>query len=275
MSGTRRRADLRFHGRGPYSIAALHGGPGAAGEMRDVAETLSAAAGVLEPFQTAETIAGQIEELRAVLEEAAARPVVLIGFSWGAWLAFLYAGRHPRDVRKLILVSSAPFEDSCADGIDAVRRARLSDAELREIDGWSGVLHNDAAAERDKVRALARIGALLARADAYRLAPGTAASPIEASFRIYSRVWTEARELRRSRRLLALGREIVCPVTAIHGDHDPHPAEGVRAPLSQVVKDFRFVLLEKCGHRPWLEIEARAKFADLLREEAVGPRKAV
>jgi pimeloyl-ACP methyl ester carboxylesterase len=54
---------------------------------------------------------------------------------------------------------------------------------------------------------------------------------------------------------------------AIHGDYDPHPAEGVREPLSKVLKDFRFILLEHCGHLPWIEREAREGFFELVRGE--------
>jgi hypothetical protein len=57
-------------------------------------------------------------------------------------------------------------------------------------------------------------------------------------------VWQEAAELRRSGALLELGRTIRCPVVAIHDDYDPHPAEGISTPISRIVKDFRFLLLE-------------------------------
>jgi len=70
--------------------------------------------------------------------------------------------------------------------------------------------------------------------------------------------------LRRSNRLLELGRKIRCPVVAIHGDYDPHPAAGVKEPLSRVLRDFRFVLLENCGHYPWRERLARDEFYSVL-----------
>lgn len=41
--------------------------------------------------------------------------------------------------------------------------------------------------------------------------------------------------------LLEMGRTIQCPVIAIHGDYDPHKAEGVHEPLSTVLNTFRFV----------------------------------
>ena len=84
---------------------------------------------------------------------------------------------------------------------------------------------------------------------------------------IYQKVWAEASKIRRSRKLLNLGKMIRCPVVAIHGDYDPHPAVGVQEPLSRVLQDFRFILLEKCGHHPWFERQAKQQFYDVLGKE--------
>jgi len=35
------------------------------------------------------------------------------------------------------------------------------------------------------------------------------------------------------------------------------------------VKNFRFILLEKCGHEPWKEKYARDKFYEILKKEIV------
>jgi pimeloyl-ACP methyl ester carboxylesterase len=80
-------------------------------------------------------------------------------------------------------------------------------------------------------------------------------------------VWTEAAELRRSGELLQLGKLIKCPVVAIHGDYDPHPAEGVQKPLSAILKSFSFILLANCGHKPWIERQAKDKFYEFLKEQ--------
>jgi pimeloyl-ACP methyl ester carboxylesterase len=56
-------------------------------------------------------------------------------------------------------------------------------------------------------------------------------------------------------------------VVAIHGDHDPHPAEGVEKPLASVLGCFRFILLQNCGHQPWTERHARDAFYRVLEEE--------
>ena len=57
--------------------------------MAPVARRLGLGRGVLEPIQTADSLEGQIEELKKVLETSAAPPVVLAGYSWGAWLGWL------------------------------------------------------------------------------------------------------------------------------------------------------------------------------------------
>ena len=64
-----------------------------------------------------------------------------------------------------------------------------------------------------------------------------------------------------------MAREITCPVIAIHGDYDPHPARGVKLPLGKELKNFRFVLLQKCGHRPWIERNAAEEFYRILVQE--------
>lgn len=109
--------NFRVYGKSPYSVIVVHGGPGAPGEMKPVAEELSKNFGVIEPLQTKDSIDGQIEELKKVIEENATSPVYLIGWSWGAWLSYLLAAHHPKLVKKLILVSSGPFEASYAEGI--------------------------------------------------------------------------------------------------------------------------------------------------------------
>ena len=62
-----RLRNLRRYGKAPFNVAVIHGGPGAVGEMAPVARELASGWGVLEPLQTATSLEGQIEELRAVL----------------------------------------------------------------------------------------------------------------------------------------------------------------------------------------------------------------
>ncbi len=256
--------NLRKYGKAPFKVAVIHGGPGAGGEMAPVARELASGRGVLEPLQTVASLQGQIEELKTVLEKDGTPPVILIGFSWGAWLSFIFAAYYPAFVEKLILIGSGPFEEAYAARIQEVRLSRLNAQERAEVESSIEILNDPAA--KDKNTAFARIGILFSKADTY--APILDKSETtDCQVDIFQSVWKDAAELRRSGKLVGFGEQIQCPVVAIHGDYDPHPAEGVQKPLSAILKCLRFILLKNCGHMPWIEKEARRKFFEVLNEE--------
>ena len=254
--------NLRKYGDPPFVVAVIHGGPGAPGEMSAVARELSAVGGVLEPLLTAASVDGQVEELRAVVEENGRLPLSLAGFSWGAWLSVIFTANYPAYVDKLILLSSGPFEDRYAANIMKTRLQRLQGGERREAKALYEAI-TSSTISRDS---LTRFGQLISRADSYDLLPDES-QPSPANPEIYRSVWDEASRLRKSGDLLEIARLIKCPVVAIHGDYDPHPADGVKHPLSRAIKDFRFVLLQKCGHYPWRERNARDMFYSILKAE--------
>jgi pimeloyl-ACP methyl ester carboxylesterase len=233
--------------------------------MAPVARRLAADLGVLEPLQTTISLEQQVEELSSVLKDNARPPVTLIGFSWGAWLSFIYAARHPESVRKLILVGSGPFQAGYAAQIERIRLSRLSDDEKAEIRALRERLAHPKMTNKNA--AFARFGQLFTKADAYDPI-GDESERIDHRVDVFLGVWPEAATIRQTGELLNLGEAITCPVVAIHGDYDPHPAAGVREPLTAVLRDFRFVLLEKCGHKPWIERKAREEFFRVLRREA-------
>ena len=145
----------------------------------------------------------------------------------------------------------------------ADRLNRLDEQERIELLSLVEVLDDPAT---DKNTTMARFGRLVARADAYDPLPYSD-ELLEYQYDINQQVWQQASEFRSSGQLLKLGEKIRCPLVAIHGDYDPHLAEGVREPLSRVLKDFKFILLEKCGHEPWIERFARDKFYEVLKKE--------
>jgi pimeloyl-ACP methyl ester carboxylesterase len=256
--------NLRKYGKPPYAVAVVHGGPGARGEVASVARELSSHVGILEPLQTATTLEGQVSELHTVLQENSTPPVTLAGHSWGAWLSFIVTARYPESVKKLLLIGSGPFEHQYAEGITGTRLTRLSEADRLRAISLIEALSDPETANKNKL--FGEFGTLFARADAYDLLPDDHEA-LEVQYDEGQQVWQEAEALRRSGKLLEMGKQITCPVVALHGDYDSHPADGVVRPLSRVLRDFRFVLLDKCGHSPWLERQARDRFYDILRSE--------
>lgn len=257
------RGSVRRYGQAPYTVAVIHGGPGASGEMAPVARALARRWGVVEPMQTATSLEGQVEELKSAIEAHADPPVALIGFSWGAWLSYLLAAQYPALARKLILVGSGPYTAAYAAQITEARLSRLDEDERAEMRSILERLADSAAG--DTSAAFSRLGALASKTDAYDpVDEGDVPGAREALPRLdkadAARVLAEAQAMRASGALLEAGRRIRCPVVAIHGAEDPHPAAGVRDPLSDVVADFTFHLLARCGHKPWIERQAREAF---------------
>jgi pimeloyl-ACP methyl ester carboxylesterase len=235
--------------------------------MAPVAAGLSQTMSVLEPLQTKSSFQGQIEELKEVLETHAHLPVVLVGHSYGAFLSFAFASLYPTFVKKLILVGSGSFEESYAKNIMATCLSRMGDAEKQKLESLEKQLDDPRAINKDAL--FAQLAKLVSQADHFD--PLNSENPyVDASFEIYEKVWKEVHALRRDGGLVGYGKHIQCPVVAIHGDYDPHPAEGVEIPLSQTLKDFRFILLEKCGHYPWFEKHARERFYEVLQREIEG-----
>jgi pimeloyl-ACP methyl ester carboxylesterase len=261
--------NFRKYGSSPFRVVVIHGGPAAAGSVAPIARKLGEMRGVLEPIQTAKTLDGQVEELRLVVQQNAMTPLVLIGHSWGAWLSSIVAANYPILVRKLILVGSGPFAEKYVELIAENRFRRLSQEEKEEflylVDALNG------AEAPDSNVSLSRLGELVHKADSYDPIDipndATDLDLVENPGEIYEGVWPEAARLRRTGELLRLAATITCPVVAIHGDCDPHPPEGIQEPLAARLKDFRMIILERCGHEPWRERYAMDKFYDILEHE--------
>jgi len=260
------KPDLPNHryGPAPAIAVAVHGGPGGIGSADGLARGLAdvSGCGVLAPRQSKYTIAELVAELETQTDGLEA-PFVLIGHSWGAWLAGLFAERHPERTKKLILVGSGPLRPGAK--IDEIRRSRFSAQDAQTYDEVLRELPGCAENVRDFL--LARLGEICERADTFCPAelpeePGSAFDSL-----MYAKIWPEADALRRSGELEAVFARLRVPIAILHGGYDPHPADGVSTVLAEHGMAFRRVVLDRCGHTPWREKYAREEFFELLARE--------
>ena len=253
---------IRKYGKPPFRIGLLHGGPGAAGELQPVAEHLSADFGILEFLQTAQSVGGQIAELHNQLTSSAALPAILVGYSWGAWLGFMFAAQYPDLVKKLILIGAGAFENKHENDLMSIRLNQLNRQDRQAAEQLISVINSGNADDKT----LRRFGKLMTIADSYAYQPGDDEA-VEVDWIIFRSVWSEAARLRVTNELINCADRIKCPVVAIHGDYDPHPVDGVERPLSRRLQDFKLIRIEKCGHTPWRERFAKDSFFEILRSE--------
>lgn len=256
-----------LHGMEPFSCAVIHGGPGAWHDVAPVARILSSIYGVLEPLQTTLSVDSEIDELYDTLTAFGKVPRTLIGHSWGAWLALLTAARYPDCARKVIIIGAGPFEQSYAHAIDINRRSRMTEVQQKKYDECLYQLQQDDIVDTEKIGK--ELGLICRSTDMYDPLPEdeTYNDSVEFKPDIFAKVWPEAAALRKSGELLERVRRVACPVVVIHGTYDPHPVDGVRIPLKNVLSDCSFHVLDKCGHSPWKEKHAHDECIDILRAE--------
>ena len=108
----------------PYPLIYLHGGPGVpvsdqhiqmlsafSGDGYDVYlydQVGCGQSGLLDDME-AYTARRHTQDLEAIVEKTGAEKVILLGQSWGAMLAVLFAADHPEKVEKLIFTGPGPI----------------------------------------------------------------------------------------------------------------------------------------------------------------------
>jgi pimeloyl-ACP methyl ester carboxylesterase len=178
-------------------------------------------------------------------------------------LSYIFAARYPTLVKKLILVSSGVLEAEDTEQINKTRLSRLSNEQKDKLESVRNK-YVDSSSEA-KNQAFMELFTLVQQADAYDLLPHESDLEVVRP-RLYESVWKDMVTLRDSGDLVRFGSKITCPVVAIHGNYDPRSGQAIKESLSSHVKDFRFILLDKCGHYPWYEKQAKDRFYTELRK---------
>jgi len=255
--------NFRKWGNPPYNVILIHGGPGAIGSLEPLAKELSENFGIIEHLQSKNTIEKELEELNNIIERNADVPVTIIGHSYGAWFATLFADKYPLDIRKLILVSSGPFKNENAKNIMDTRLDRLNEEERKEAKNLMDIIFEKK--EGNKNDALLKFGTLMTKTDSYDLIDNKPETIVD--FDLFDSLSKEVSDLRYDEKLLDSLENVEIPITFIQGNYDPHPADKLKETVDKHGNNTKFYLLKKCGHYPWLEKNARNEFINILDKE--------
>lgn len=255
--------DVRRYGAHGPTVAVLHGGPGAPGDVASLARALADAGFVaLEPLQRrsggeALTVARHVADLRDALRAEGARPTAIVGHSWGAMLALAFAAEHPELADALVLIGCGTFD-----------RAARAEYE-RRVEHQLGAkgraeLALIAASAEDPDLRLERAGAAIQRATSVAPIPPEA-NPLRCDAHGNHETWSDLLRLRDDGTYPAAFAAIRSPVLMLHGAEDPHPGALIRDSLAPVLPQLEYVEFPRCGHYPWLELHARDVFLAGLR----------
>lgn len=190
-----------------------------------------------------------VEDLTAVLAELAPGPLTLVGYSWGAMLAMLYAieaqaGRAGPLPRRMVLLDPAPVSRAYRTEFEAEFSRRQSGAEiagLREALQASDLRSTDPEAYRQRTFELSVAGYFADPSRARDLTP----------FRVTGRVQQSVWESLGDFDLLPALRDVRVPSLVVHGEQDPIPIASARAVAAALSAESLW--LDDCGHVPYVE----------------------
>lgn len=192
-----------------------------------------------------------VQDLGRVVHELGVHPLTIVGYSWGALLALLYAleareGRHPELIppHRLVLIDPAPLSRAYRDRFEeefARRQQGEGIRRLREELAASGLRERDPDAYRQRAFELGVAG--------YFANPGNARdlTPFRLTGRVQQSVWESLADYDVIPRLAALE----LPALVVHGWHDPIPADSSIDAARAM--QARCVVLEASGHVPYVE----------------------
>ncbi len=242
-------------------LLVLHGGPGAdhcyllpqmlhLGERYDLLFYDQRGGGQSKTdARTPITWRTHVEDLAAVVAEFSLDPLSIVGYSWGAMLALLYAieqktNPHLLAPYRLALINPAPLTHEYRRQFEAEFARRQQSPEiqkLREELAVSGLKEKDPAAYRQRAFELGVAGYFSDPRKAKDLTP----------FRVVARVQESVRESLGDFDLIRDLKGIKIPSIIIHGRDDPIPlASSVEAARAL---GTNLVVLDECGHVPYVE----------------------
>jgi proline iminopeptidase len=193
----------------------------------------------------------QVGDLAAVIAELGVSPLTLIGYSWGAMLAMLYgieaaAQRVAPMVARLVLIDPAPVTRAWRDQFEAEFSGRQSGPRIRamrdDLTG-SGLRERDPEQYRQRAFEISVAGYF---ADPDRARDLT---PFRVVGRVQQSIWDSLDDFDLTRP--GMLDSIRVPALITHGRQDPIPIESSEAAAKAL--DARLVILEDCGHVPYVE----------------------
>ncbi|MEU4602817.1 alpha/beta hydrolase [Kribbella sp. NPDC023972] len=238
-------------------VVILHGGPGLWDDYAVLAEMVDDLT-IVHRFdqrgcgrsgpsdvQTMQRLAQDIEELRAYWGH---ERIVVIGHSFGATLALVYAASYPDHVAGVVYLNGVGIGDWRTAYHDEQSR-RMTPAQRERLDALSGA--DRSAEEEIEFRVLSWFTDHADQSMAMTWALKSASVDLPINFAANRALGTEIKSWPENY-LADLAADLPMHVTYIHGEGDPRPASAVRE-LAACTPQHTFHLVPDAGHSPWRE----------------------
>ena len=250
----------------------LHGGPGLHGYMEVFCESIAGDCRAVYYEQRGSKqgncdigIADHLRDLERVVARCTeTEKPIIVGHSWGAMLAVLYAGRFSNTIQKAVLVGCGPLSEEQGEEFQCVLSIRFGDHEDEYDQLWNSIL-----VERDSVKQQLLADEYIDRMmEICQMDPysGAEIQPRHWDFKGGYKTMCESDEyIARNMYVDALSK-IDVPLTLIQGDRDVVSPESLFSLARQKVSELRTFEVADAGHYPWAG-SGRDEFLKILKQE--------
>lgn len=259
-------------GRGP-PVALCHGGPGIYDYLGPVAGMIDDVATVhrydqrgcgrsqdLGPYDV-RTFVDDLDALRANWGYEA---WTIIGHSWGATLALLYAIEYPERTARLVYMSGTGIDPAWHQAYRRNREAKLLPADRERLRLLNEERLTATGEELERIKEEA--SCLLGRTELYdvtRVSDVSRYDGFPINYSLNEALCAEMRQMEDAGHLSSHIARVRAPTLVLDGEGDPRP-RWARAQLAELIPTSRHATIAGAGHEPWIEQpEATAR---VLRE---------
>lgn len=258
-------------------VVLCHGGPGIYDYLGPIAAMIDDVATVhrydqrgcgrsqdLGPYDVA-TFVDDLDALRAFWGYEA---WTVIGHSWGACLALLYAIQYPERTERLVYISGTGINPAWHQEYRRNREAKLLPAERQRFRLLKKRRLTATGEELERIKE--EESSLLARTELYdvtRLNDVSRYDRYPINYSLNSALCAEMNQMEEAGKLGSKVGQVRAPTLVLDGEGDPRP-RWARAHVAQLIPNSGHVTIARAGHEPWIEQpEATARvLRDFLKD---------
>jgi proline iminopeptidase len=191
-----------------------------------------------------------LSDFEAIRKKLGLKEWSVLGFSYGGYLASLYAHFYPTSVSNLVLMGSIGLNTSVFNYFGSNIYSRHCASDIEQLEYWSDsarIAQNPNHALVERIRAMMP-GYFYDRGKSRMVS--NVMKDTDFNFSMGQWIWGDV--AKRKLDLSKMRENFNKPVLILHGRQDP-VGESVPQELSQYYKNSKLVFIEKCGHYSWVE----------------------
>ncbi len=252
----------------------LHGGPGVFGYIENLCETVSS---FCRPFfynqrgsrQTGSEIGiyDHISDLKKIIDRLFpdSRPT-LIGHSWGAMLAVLFASEYPNHVHKVIVVGIGPLNSQTGKEFMREILSRFGDQRGYFDELWENIENED-----DEILQQAHANKYINEVVPFYQNGTESVSklgPLYWDFKASFKTMTESDAYVETGKYENALSKMQCPIVVIHGSNDLLSPKFLFPIFTKYHPAVKLYEIEGAGHYPWIG-NTEGEFIKILTQEII------